>query len=47
MAGWFKSEGHCQNLMNPGFKDVGVAETTITGFRISAGVFPSLPNSKN
>ncbi|MEO7212545.1 CAP domain-containing protein [Mucilaginibacter sp.] len=27
MAGWFKSEGHCQNLMNPGFKDVGVAET--------------------
>nr|WP_294944604.1 CAP domain-containing protein [uncultured Mucilaginibacter sp.] len=27
MAGWFKSEGHCQNLMNPGFKEVGVAET--------------------
>jgi uncharacterized protein YkwD len=26
MAGWFKSEGHCKNLMNPGFKEVGVAE---------------------
>ena len=26
MAGWFKSEGHCHNLMNPGFKEVGVAE---------------------
>ena len=27
MQGWFKSEGHCKNLMNPGFKEVGVAET--------------------
>jgi uncharacterized protein YkwD len=26
MEGWFKSEGHCKNLMNPGFKEVGVAE---------------------
>ncbi|MFD0764681.1 CAP domain-containing protein [Mucilaginibacter lutimaris] len=26
MTGWFKSEGHCKNLMNPGFKEVGVAE---------------------
>ena len=25
-AGWFKSEGHCQNLMNPRFKEVGIAE---------------------
>ncbi|MFD0794241.1 CAP domain-containing protein [Mucilaginibacter litoreus] len=25
-AGWFKSEGHCRNLMNPGFKEIGVAE---------------------
>ncbi|TWR30992.1 CAP domain-containing protein [Mucilaginibacter pallidiroseus] len=25
-AGWFKSEGHCKNLMNPTFKEVGVAE---------------------
>jgi len=25
MKGWFKSEGHCKNLMNPGFKEVGVA----------------------
>ena len=24
--GWFKSEGHCKNLMNPGFKEVGVAQ---------------------
>lgn len=26
MDGWFKSEGHCKNLMNPQFKEVGVAE---------------------
>lgn len=26
MDGWFKSEGHCKNLMNPDFKEVGVAE---------------------
>jgi uncharacterized protein YkwD len=26
MDGWFKSIGHCKNLMNPGFKEVGVAE---------------------
>jgi len=26
MAGWFKSEGHCRNLMNPDFREVGVAE---------------------
>jgi uncharacterized protein YkwD len=25
MRGWFKSEGHCKNLMNPGFKEVGIA----------------------
>lgn len=25
MEGWFKSESHCKNLMNPGFKEVGVA----------------------
>ncbi|RZA00756.1 MAG: CAP domain-containing protein [Sphingobacteriaceae bacterium] len=25
MTGWFKSEGHCKNLMNAGFKEVGVA----------------------
>jgi len=25
MQGWFKSEGHCKNLMNPAFKDVGIA----------------------
>lgn len=25
MDGWFKSEGHCKNLMNAGFKEVGVA----------------------
>ena len=23
--GWFKSEGHCYNLMNKGFKEIGVA----------------------
>lgn len=27
MAGWFKSEGHCQNLMEPRFKEIGIAET--------------------
>lgn len=26
MNGWIKSEGHCRNLMNPAFKEVGVAE---------------------
>lgn len=26
MKGWLKSEGHCKNLMNPKFKEVGVAE---------------------
>jgi uncharacterized protein YkwD len=25
MQGWLKSPGHCKNLMNPAFKDVGVA----------------------
>ncbi|MDN5286050.1 MAG: hypothetical protein JWR38_2324 [Mucilaginibacter sp.] len=25
MDGWFKSDGHCKNLMNPNFKEVGVA----------------------
>lgn len=23
--GWFKSVGHCQNLMNPEFKEIGIA----------------------
>ena len=26
MDGWLKSPGHCKNLMNPSFKEVGVAE---------------------
>ncbi|HEY8784678.1 MAG TPA: CAP domain-containing protein [Mucilaginibacter sp.] len=26
MHGWLKSPGHCRNLMNPGFREVGVAE---------------------
>ncbi|MGZ3753098.1 MAG: CAP domain-containing protein [Mucilaginibacter sp.] len=26
MDGWLHSEGHCRNLMNPEFKEVGVAE---------------------
>ncbi|MES2375755.1 MAG: CAP domain-containing protein [Bacteroidota bacterium] len=26
MTGWFKSEPHCMNLMNPDFKEVGVWE---------------------
>lgn len=25
MEGWYKSDGHCKNLMNPDFKEVGVA----------------------
>ncbi len=25
-VGWFKSPGHCKNLMNPAFKEVGIAE---------------------
>jgi len=27
MDGWFKSPGHCRNLMNPEFKEVGVARS--------------------
>jgi uncharacterized protein YkwD len=26
MNGWLHSEGHCRNLMNPAFKEVGVAQ---------------------
>jgi uncharacterized protein YkwD len=26
MNGWLHSEGHCRNLMNPAFREVGVAE---------------------
>lgn len=26
MDEWLKSEGHCKNLMNPAFKEIGVAE---------------------
>lgn len=26
MDGWLKSPGHCKNLMNPDFKEVGVAQ---------------------
>lgn len=25
MDGWIKSEGHCRNLMNPAFKEIGVS----------------------
>ena len=25
-AGWFKSPGHCKNLMNSDFKEIGIAE---------------------
>jgi uncharacterized protein YkwD len=25
MLGWIKSEGHCKNIMNPNFKEMGVA----------------------
>ena len=26
MKGWFNSPGHCHNLMNPNFKEIGIAE---------------------
>ena len=26
MQSWIKSEGHCKNLMNPTFKDIGIAQ---------------------
>ena len=26
MQGWFHSPGHCKNLMNPAFKEIGIAE---------------------
>jgi len=28
--GWMASDGHCANIMNPGFRDVGVACVTST-----------------
>ena len=29
MDDWFKSEGHCKNLMNPSFTEVGVAKNNL------------------
>jgi len=26
LSGWFKSNGHCKNLMNPDFTEIGIAE---------------------
>jgi uncharacterized protein YkwD len=26
LTGWFKSNGHCENLMNPAFTEIGIAE---------------------
>lgn len=26
MTGWIKSPGHCKNLMNPNFREIGVAQ---------------------
>jgi uncharacterized protein YkwD len=26
MKEWFESEGHCHNLMNPGYKEIGIAQ---------------------
>lgn len=26
MDEWFKSEGHCHNLMNPSFKEIGIVQ---------------------
>ncbi|WP_448697889.1 CAP domain-containing protein [Mucilaginibacter sp. AW1-3] len=26
ITGWFKSVGHCKNLMNPDFREIGIAE---------------------
>lgn len=27
MTGWLKSDGHCKNLMNPAFEEIGMAKT--------------------
>ena len=24
VAGWLRSEGHCRNIMNPGFRELGL-----------------------
>jgi len=29
VEGWLSSEGHCRNLMNPEFRDVGMAEAQV------------------
>lgn len=43
MAGWFKSEGHCQNLMTPGFKEIGVAENNFYWVQDFGGRVPFSP----
>ncbi|OOQ59928.1 CAP domain-containing protein [Mucilaginibacter pedocola] len=46
MAGWFKSEGHCQNLMNPALKEVGVAETNQVWVQDFGGRVPFSPEQQ-
>jgi uncharacterized protein YkwD len=46
MAGWFKSEGHCQNLMNPAFKEIGVAENNHVWVQDFGGRVPFSPEQQ-
>ncbi len=38
MNSWLKSEGHCKNIMNKNFKEIGVAETNL--YWVSACAWP-------
>lgn len=40
MDGWIKSERHCKNLMNPAFKEVGVAEIDLYWVQDFGGKVP-------
>ncbi len=36
VAGWLKSVGHCKNIMNPVYKEMGVAKSSIYWVQVFA-----------
>ncbi len=46
MQGWFKSEGHCKNLMNAAFKEVGVAAYNLYWVQDFGGRDPFSPEQQ-
>lgn len=41
--GWFQSPGHCENLMNPAFKEIGVAQSGLYWVQDFGGRIPFSP----